>query len=585
MQVKRALTEEPVCLPSRHQAARRTGRGVPTGRFRLANRSGSPTGRSRLLHQPLPLRPGLRFNLDELFGREAWKSGLVSEFSDVFKDPLPIGLPPERQEGHSIPTEPGHPPPFKPMYRLSPLEYKELQKQVTAFLEVGILEPSKSPYGAPVLFVPKPNGRGLRLCVDYRALKNLTIKNRYPIPRIDDQLDAVSGLKYFTSLDLTSGYHQVLISEEDRPKTAFRTPWGHYQFKVLIEGLTNAPATFQSVMNSIFHPFLRRFVVVFLDDILIYSKTAEEHQQHVRLVLETLRQQKFYVCESKSSFANSETRFLGHVVSAEGIRPDPKKVASVQEWPVPKNVHDVRSFMGLVNYFRKFIKDFATLAAPLTDLTRAKHLWAWTDRCEQVFLALKHCLTDAPLLVSPDVSKPYEVVTDASTVGIGAVLLQDNRPIAFESRKLSNAEKNYHTTEQEMLAVVHALKTWRCYLEGATFTVVTDHVSNTFFQTQPSLSRRQTRWSEFLQRFRPFNWSYRAGRTNIADPLSRYPVDTLAALYVGSRGSNCPNDSSAVLAAAQSGIPTSLTEVVNREGTTPHRGQVGQPALCCESHL
>ena len=524
------------------------------------------------------------FNLDDLSDKEAWKSGLVSEFSDVFKDPLPIGLPPERQEGHSIPTEPGHPPPFKPMYRLSPLEYKELQKQVTAFLEAGILEPSKSPYGAPVLFVPKPNGRGLRLCVDYRALNNITVKNRYPIPRIDDLLDAVSGSKYFTSLDLTSGYHQVLISEEDRPKTAFRTPWGHYQFKVLIEGLTNAPATFQSVMNSIFHPFLRRFVVVYLDDILIYSKTAEEHQQHVRMVLETLRQQRFYVCESKSSFANSETRFLGHVVSAEGIRPDPKKVASVQDWPVPKNVHDVRSFMGLVNYFRKFIKDFATLAAPLTDLTRAKHLWAWTDRCEQAFLALKHCLTEAPLLVSPDVSKPYEVVTDASTVGIDAVLLQDNRPIAFESRKLSDAEKNYHTTEQEMLAVVHALKTWRCYLEGATFTVVTDHVSNTFFQTQPSLSRRQTRWSEFLQRFRPFDWSYRAGRTNIADPLSRYPADALTALYVGSRGSNRPTDSSAVLAAAQSGIPTSLTEVVNREGTTPRRGRVGQP-VSVVSHI
>ena len=264
-------------------------------------------------------------------------------------------------------------------------------------------------------------------------------------------------------------------------------------------------------------------------------------------------------------------------MSADGIRPDPKKVACVQDWAVPKNVHDVRSFLGLVNYFRKFIKDFASLAAPLTDLTRAKHPWEWTERCEQAFLALKHCLTEAPLLVSPDVSKPYEVVTDASTVGLGAVLLQDNRPITFESRKLSAAEKEYHTTEQELLAVGHALKTRRCYLEGATFTIVTNHVSNTYFDTQPSLSRRQTRWSEFLQRFRPFKWSYRAGITNIADPLSRYPVDVLSALYVGSRGSNRLNDSSAALAAAQSSIPTSLTEVVNREGATPLRGSVGQP--------
>src|SRR6476619_1776903 len=222
-----------------------------------------------------------------------WVSEMLSEFSDVFQDPLPVGLPPERSEGHSIPTEPGHPPPFRSMYRLSPLEYRELEKQVTKFLKDGILEMSKSPYGAPVLFVPKPNGRGLRLYVDYRALNAITVKNRYPIPRIDDLLDAVSGAKFFTSLDLTSGYHQVLISEEDRPKTAFRTPMGHFQFKVLIEGLTNAPATFQSVMNSIFHPFLRRFVVVYLDDILIYSKSAEEHKVHVRQVLELLRSNRF----------------------------------------------------------------------------------------------------------------------------------------------------------------------------------------------------------------------------------------------------------------------------------------------------
>src|SRR3569623_1702650 len=337
-------------------------------------------------------------------------------------------------------------------------------------------------------------------------------------------------------------------------------------------------------MNSIFHPFLRRFVVVYLDDILIYSKTAEEHQEHVRLVLETLRQHKFYVCESKSSFANSETRFLGHVVSAEGIRPDPKKVQSVQEWPVPKNVHDVRSFMGLVNYFRKFIKDFATLAAPLTDLTRAKHPWAWTERCEQTSLALKHCLTEAPPLISPDVSKPYEVVTDASTVGIGAVLLQDNRPIAFESRKLSDAEKIYTTTEQEMLAVVHALQTWRCYLEGATFTVVTDHVSNTFFQTQPTLSRRQARWSEFLQRFGPINWVFRAGKNNVADPLSRYALAALLVLSSTEPGTNLGRKID-TLCDPFSGTPATRTVAVTRRGTTPSGEQSGQAAPATSNTL
>jgi hypothetical protein len=341
----------------------------------------------------------------------------------VFQDPLPSGLPPERDEGHSIPTEPGHPPPFRPMYRLSPLEYSELQKQVSAFLEAGILEPSKSPYGAPVLFVPKPNGRGLRLCVDYKALNAITVKNRYPIPRIDDLLDAVSGAKFFTSLDLTFGYHQVLISKEDRPKTAFRTPMGHFQFKVVIKGLTNAPATFQSVINSVFHPFLRRFVVVHLDDILIYSKSAKEHKLHVKQILELLRSNRFYDCKAKSSFASEETKILGHIVSAKGIRPDPKKIAAVQEWPVLKNVHDVRSFLGLVNYFRKFIDHFASLAEPLTNLTRSKVKWEWTSRCQQSFLALKYCLTNAPLLRSPNEKLSYEVVTDASVDGLGAVLL------------------------------------------------------------------------------------------------------------------------------------------------------------------
>ena len=453
-----------------------------------------------------------------------WVAGMLTEYSDVFKDPLPVGLPPVRSEGHSIPTEPGHPPPFRSMYRLSPLEYRELEKQVTKFLRDGILESSTSPYGAPVLFVPKPNGRGLRLCVDYRALNSITVKNRCTIPRIDDLLDAVSGSKYFTSLDLTSGYHQILISEEDRPKTAFRTPFGHFQFKVLIEGLTNAPATFQTVMNSIFHPYLKKFVVVYIDDILIFSKTEAEHQAHLRIVLDLLRKEKFYVCESKSMFAQTEVKYLGHIVDSRGIRPDPKKVEAVQSWPEPKSVTDVRSFLGLCNYFRKFMDHYSEVAIPLTNLTKKTVKFEWTGRCQDSFQKLKDLLTRAPLLRTPDESLPYEVVTDASDLGLGAVLLQEGRPVAFESRKLNGAELNYTVTEKEMLGVVHALRVWRCYLEGADFTVYTDHVSNTFFQTQPNLSRRQARWSEFLQRFGPFTWEYRKGTRNVADALSRRDV-------------------------------------------------------------
>jgi hypothetical protein len=283
-------------------------------------------------------------------------------------------VPPERSKGHSIPTEPGHPPPFWLMYRLSPLEYQELEKQVTKFLKDGILEVSQSPYyGAPVLFVPKPNGRDLRLCVDYRALNSITVKNRCTIPRIDDLLDAVARSSYFMSLDLTLGYHQILISKENRPKTAFRTPFGHFQFKVLIEGLTNAPATFQTVMNSILHSHIKKFVVVYIDDILVFSESEAEHQAHVRFVLKVLKRKKFYVCKAKSSFAQKEVKYLGHIVDKQGIRPDPKKVEAVQTWPVPKNVHDVRSFLGLVNYFQKFMEHYSEIAGPLTNLTKKSH--------------------------------------------------------------------------------------------------------------------------------------------------------------------------------------------------------------------
>ena len=249
-------------------------------------------------------------------------------------------------------------------------------------------------------------------------------------------------------------------------------------------------------MNSIFSPYLKKFVVVYLDDILIFSNSEEEHQAHVRMVLDVLRHQKFYVTKAKSKFAQTEIQYLGHVVNAQGIRPDPKKVSAVQSWPVPQNVHDVRSFLGLCNYFRKFIDHYSSIAVPLTNLTKKSVGWDWTGRCQDAFEKLKRSLIEAPLLRTPDEKKPYEVVTDASDYGLGAVLLQEGHPIAFESRKLNSAELNYTVTEKEMLAVVHALRVWRCYLEGAEFTVFTDHVSNTFFQTQPSLSRRQARWSE-----------------------------------------------------------------------------------------
>jgi hypothetical protein len=328
---------------------------------------------------------------------------------------------------------------------------------------------------------------------DYRYLNKITIKNRYPLPRIDDLLDSISGMKYFTSLDLTSGYYQIRITEEDVLKTAFQTPFGLYQFKVLTFGLTNAPSTFQSVMNDMLRPYVGKFVVVYLDDILIFSKTAEEHRSHLRQVLQTLRENQFYANPKKCDFMKEEVSFLGHRLSANGLKVDPEKVRAVADWKVPKDVHGVRSFLGLANYFRRFRQGYSKMVVPLTDLTRKDMRFIWTSECQEAFKKVKHALTNAPVLAPPELGKPFEVVLDASGVGLGAVLLQVGRPVAFKSRKLSPGEQNYTVTEQEMLGVVHALKTWRCYLEGSDFTVVTDHCPNTFFDTRVNLSRRQAR--------------------------------------------------------------------------------------------
>ena len=428
---------------------------------------------------------------------------------------------------HVIELEPGHKPPFRPMYRYSPAELEEIEKTVAKMLKAGWIEPTVSPYGAPLLFVPKPDGTW-RCCVDYRSLNRITVKNRYPLPRIDQLLDALNGATVFTGLDLQSGYHLLSIRPEDVPKTAFRVPCvgpygGSYAFKVLPMGLTNAPATFQNAMNRIFKEHLGRFVLVYLDDVLVFSRTREEHAHHLRVVFGLLERYRLYCRLRKCTFAQKEVKFLGHIVGAGGVKVDPAKIATVAEWPVPANVSEVRSFLGLATYFRKFVQGFSTLVRPLTNLTKATVPWEWTPACQEAYEGVKYALTHAPVLALPDFRKPFEVICDASITGLGAVLLQEGRPVAFESRRLIPAEVNYLTTEQELLAVVHALQTWRCYLEGVEFTVVTDHNPLTFLPTQPTLSRRQARWAEFLSRFR-FKWEYRPGRKNVADPLSRIPL-------------------------------------------------------------
>ena len=448
---------------------------------------------------------------------------LLQKYSKQFGTPPP-GLPAERGEAdHAIELLPGAAPVFKQMFRLTKEERLAVEKEVADLLEKGLIEPSNSPFGAPVFFVNKKDGTK-RMVVDYRGLNDITVKNRYPLPRIDDLLDQLQGAKYFSSLDLRSGFHQVRIPSQDAFKTAFRTPQGHYQFKVLCFGLTNAPATFQRTMNKVFKPFIGKSVAVFMDDILVYSKTAEEHLEHLEAILCTLEKEQLYAKLSKCEFFKSEVSFLGHIVGADGVKVSPTKVEALQHWPAPTNLKQLRGFLGLSNFFRRFIQGYAALCAPMSKLLRSTVIWDWSADCEKSFQAVKHAVTNAPVLRLADYDAPFEVWCDASDYGIGAVLLQDGHPVAFENRKLQGPELNYHPGETELLAVMHALKTWRCYLEGnIDVTVVTDHNPLVWLQTQPNLSPKQVRWVGYLQRF-PFKWKYLPGRMNVADPLSRAPL-------------------------------------------------------------
>jgi hypothetical protein len=451
---------------------------------------------------------------------------LLHRYRARFPDELPKFKPVGNMVRHTIPLEPGAKPPCRPMYRLSQPELEELRKQISELLMKGYIEPSSSPYGAPVLFVKKKDG-SLRMCIDYRALNQLTVKNKYPLPRIDDLLDSLNGAKVFSSLDLKSGYHQIQIDPEDVPKTAFRTPFGHFQYKVLCFGLTNAPSVFQAAMNDIFRDFLGDFVLIYLDDVLVLSKTPEDHLIHLERVLQRLEEFNLYANFKKCEWGRTHLDFLGHVVGADGIRVDPKKTAIVNDWPQPKSVTQIRSFLGLANYFRRFIPGYSTMVAPLTSLTKKNKsvVHDWDDACAAAFAAVKKALVSAPVLTAPDFTEnapTFEVLADASLVGIGAALTQGGRAVAYFSRKLTTAEEKYTTTEQECLAVLCALREWRCYLEGVKFIVYTDHQPLTFANTAGGMSRRQTRWVEELQRY-TFTWKYKKGTENMADSLSRVP--------------------------------------------------------------
>ena len=346
---------------------------------------------------------------------------LVDEFKDVFPDTLPKGRPPKRDIVHEIRTEEGAKPPSRPPYRLSPSEQDEMEEQVKDLLAQGFIRPSASPYGAPILFVPKKDGRW-RMCIDYRALNKQTVKDQFPLPRIDLLLERLGQAKVFTKLDLASGYHQIAMEESSIQKMAFRTNRGQFEFLVMPFGLCNAPASFQRLMNKVFAEHIGDFIAVYLDDILIFSRSIDEHWQHFRWALEKLREAKLFGRLHKCEFLKEQVDYLGFEVSPGGIKASPGKVKAVIEWPRPKSVHDVRSFLGLASYYRRFVRGFSEIARPLTELTRAGAEWKWSTSQHTAFNRLKLALTTAPVLMLPDFGKQFVVTTDASDAAVGCHL-------------------------------------------------------------------------------------------------------------------------------------------------------------------
>ncbi|GJR46749.1 putative reverse transcriptase domain-containing protein [Tanacetum coccineum] len=402
---------------------------------------------------------------------------VVKEFLDVFPEDLP-GLPPVRQVEFQIDLIPGAAPVARTPYRLAPSEMQELSNQLQELADRGFIRPSTSPWGAPVLFVKKKDG-SFRMCIDYRELNKLTIKNRYPLPRIDDLFDQLQGLSVYSKIDLRSGYHQLRVRDEDIPKTAFRTRYGHYEFQVMPFGLTNAPAVFMDLMN-----------------------------------------QKLYAKFSKCDFWIRIMQFLGHLIDSQGLHVDPAKIEAVKNWTSPTRPTEVRQFLGLAGYYQRFIKGFSKIAKPLTKLTLKNKNYIWGKEQESAFQLLKQKLCEAPILALPEGNDDFVVYCDASLQGLGAVLMQREKVIAYASRQLKPHEENYTTHDLELGAVVFALKIWRHYLYGTKCTVFTDHKSLQHILHQKELNMRQRRWLELLADY-DCEICYHPGKANVmADALS-----------------------------------------------------------------
>ncbi|PNH26348.1 hypothetical protein BJF96_g10337 [Verticillium dahliae] len=453
--------------------------------------------------------------------KEYWK------YEKIFREEVDTVLPKHTHYDHEIPIKEGESPRFNKIYGLNPRQMDTLDEYLKENLRKGYIRPSTSPAGYPILFVPKKNGKE-RLCVDYRQLNDITIKNCYPLPLISELRDALAGSNWFTALDLKGAYNLIRIKDGEEWKTAFRTRRGHYEYLVMPFGLTNAPATFQNMINDVLREFLDVFVVVYLDDILIFSKTMEEHKGHVHQVLTRLHQHELLVEPEKAKFHTQEVDFLGYTITPGEIRMEKSKVAAIREWPTPKNVKDVRAFLGFVNFYRRFLKGYSKTANPLTNLTVKEIEFAWNEPQEKAFRQIIDAVLSEPVLRMIDPEKPMEVETDASDFAIGGQLGQRDdqgrlHPVAFFSKKLHGPELNYQIHDKELMAIIEAFKEWRTYLSGARHEVkvYTDHKNLAHFTTNKDLNKRQIRWAEFLSEFN-FTIIYRKGSENgRADILSR----------------------------------------------------------------
>ncbi|XP_025073445.1 uncharacterized protein LOC112552444 [Pogonomyrmex barbatus] len=421
------------------------------------------------------------------------------------------------------------PAPIKQRYRpRNPAMQAIIDAEVDQMLQDGIIEPSTSAWSSPIVVVRKKDGKN-RFCIDFPQVNSVTERDAYPLPQISATLDKLRGARYLSTIDLKNGYWQVPLAASSRPITAFTVPGqGLMHFRVMPFGLHSAPATFQRLLDRVIGPELEPHAFAYLDDIIVASRTFAEYLQHLREVFRRLRAARLRINRDKCRFCVPELRYLGHIVNRDGIKTDPEKTTAIADWPTPQTVKHIRQFLGVASWYRRFIKNFATVAAPLTTLTRKNTRWKWGEEEQGAFDALKNNLTTAPVLACPDFERPFTLQTDASTIGLGVVLTQyfpeGERVIAYASRTLNGAEKNYSATELECLAVVWGIRKMRGYLEGYRFTVITDHQALKWLQQLESPSGRLGRWMFELQQY-AFEIRYRKGALNrVADALSRQPA-------------------------------------------------------------